>query len=380
MNKIKATFFIALFLVLTSCVKDVYLDPIDLPDVLTSEVIRVDKFSENEFFSVTNTGLYLQFDENDYVEYYSSDYADWTTFDWQQAKLSYQDGILLVSNGSKYILVSRNSIKSDEFDNSSLMLRPSSIISPSGVPLHVGFGDIQVDNNNELVYVIYIEKIESNGTTKIATEMKVSAANYDAIDLVFNPQGELVITTNPIYVVSDWNGNASNFNSIEPTNGFVNYKSIMQPTVVDGVLYGYSDAPSYYQSANTMYKFDLSSQTVTEFNLRDFCSYPDAVGGAEKHLNWNESNVSMLVPSEFGYTNVNGSPMSYIYSYNLEDETCDIITIPSSSFVQSTFSINDIGCNFNSDKVYIGLSSGLYVYDKNTDETSLFINSLLSLK
>lgn len=380
MNKKLALFFVCLSLITASCVKDVYLDPIDLPDVLTSEVIRVDKFSETEFFAVTYTGLYLQFDDNDYVEYYSSDFIDWTTFQFQQAKISYRNEVLLISNGSKYILATRNSIESGEFDNSSLMLRPSSIISPTGVALHVGFGDIQVDSNNDLVYVIYIEKIGIAGTTKIATDMKVSAANYDAIDLTFNSQGDLVITTNPIYIVSDWDGSALNFSSIKPNNGFVDYKSIQEPTVFNGVIYGYSNAPSYYQSGNTMYKFDLGSQTVTKFDLREFCSYPDAVGGAEKHLNWSGSDVAMLVPSEFGYTNVNGSPMSYIYHYNLGDETCDVITIPSSSYIQSTYSINDIGYNYNSDKVYIGLGSGLYVYDKNTEETTLFINSLLSLK
>jgi hypothetical protein len=380
MNKIKSTFFIAVLLAFTSCVKDVYLDPIDLPDVLTSTVIRVDKFSGNALFSVTNSGLYLQFDDKDYVEFYSGDYSSWSYTQWQQAKIDYSNEKLLATYGSKYILLSRSGITSGDFDNSSLMIRPSSIISPTGVPFHVGYGDITVDNDDKLVYVIYLEKIEQNGTTKFATEMKVSEDNYGSIDLVFNANGDLVITTNPVFVVRDWETDASDFTAIAPSSGFTGYNSIMRPTIVDNVVYGYIDAPSTNLPANSMYKFDLSTKSVFALNQDQFCQFPESGNGILKHLDWNGTTACMLFPTDIGFVGDQGNPLSYIYQFNLKEETCESFIISSNSILQNSSSIADVGYNFDSDTAYIGLNSGLYVYDLKSNEMTLFINSLLSLK
>jgi len=380
MNKNLTLFFLGLSLIFTSCVKDVYLDPIDLPDVLTSFVIRVEKFSGNALFSATNSGLYLQFDEKDYVEFYSGDYSSWSYAQWQQAKIDYSNEKLLATYGSKYILLSRSGITSGDFDNSSLMLRPSSIISPTGVALQVGYGDITVDNNNNLVYVIYIEKIEANGTSKIATEMKVSEANYGSIDLVFNADGDLVITTNPVFIVSDWETDASDFTTIAPTTGFTEYNSIMRPTIVDNVVYGYINAPSIYLPANSMYKFDLSTKSVFALNQDQFCEFPEFGNGILKHLDWNGTAACMLFPTDIGFVGDQGNPLSYIYQFNLAEESCQSFVISSNSILQNSSAIADVGYSFKSDTAYIGLNSGLYVYDLKTNEMTLFINSLLSLK
>jgi hypothetical protein len=375
MNRLLTILILSIPLFLTSCIRDEYLDPIQLPTVVNDPVYRVDRCSENEFVAIGESGLYLQLAQNDYVEYDAEEIEYLNEQEFKEARMSYQSDNLLVTSGRKWMMVSRSGIQEGQFG---FMFRPSSILSPNGIPMHIGFGDLQENpQTGEIEYKIFIERIENGQSVRIETDMMVPNSTYGSVDVTFNNANQLVITTNPVFVLSDWDTDCEIFTTLNPSSGFVDYKTIQKPTVAGDAIYGFDVYPQPSTPIQNAIKFDLNTNQVSSFSPSLLCNYPSTAQGGVKHLGWNLENSYVHVSSNQGFTSEIGMPLSYIHELNMDSRECELIQILSTLDFQSSFDINDIAFSAGSDQVLVATDARLYIYTLSTNSTLSFVETLL---
>lgn len=365
-------------MILNSCIRDEYLDPLQVPNVVNEAVFRVDRFSEDEFAAVGESGLYLQLAPNDYVEFDAEEIVFFNEQEIKEARFSYQSEKLLIANGSKWMIVSRAGIEQGEFG---FMFRPSSMISPNGTPIHVGFGDLQ-DNpqTGGIEYKIFIERIENGEIVRIPTNMTVPNSTYGSADITFNSSNQLVISTNPVFIVSDWDAGCENFTTLSPSSGLVEYRTIQRPSIANNALYGYDVNPQSFTPIQNAIKFDLTTNEVTSFSPDLLCNYPSNNTGGVKHLAWDGEESFVHVSTNQSFTSELGTPLSYIHALNVNTRECELISILSTLDLQNGFDINDIAFSPGSDKVLIATDARLYIYSLSTNTTLSFVESLLTVE
>lgn len=375
MSRLGTVLILSISLILSSCIRDEYLDPLQVPNVVNGAIYRVDRFSENEFVAIGESGLYLQLALNDYVEFDEEEIESFTEQEIKEARFSYQSDKLLIANGSKWMIVTRNGIEQGEFG---FMFRPSTILSPNGIPIHVGFGDLQ-DNpqTGGIEYKIYIERIENGEIVRIPTDMTVPNSTYGSADITFNSSGQLVISTNPVFVLTDWDESCENFTELKPSSGFVDYRSIQKPSIANGAIYGYDVYPQSFTPIQNAIKFDLTTNEVTLFSPSLLCNYPENSTGGIKHLTWNGETSYVHVATNQAFTSELGTPLSYIHELNMNTQACELIPVLSTLDLQNGFDINDIAFTPGSDEVLIATDARLYIYTISTNTTLSFVESLL---
>lgn len=371
MNRIITLLFAVVLL--GACAKKEYLDPIQLPDVVNNEIYRTDKFSENELFAASNTGIYLQFGANDYVEYtWTQIGISLTSSEMRLADVHYANGVLYISDSLLSVVITRNN--KVVYQHAGIK-KTASAISPEGQPLLVGL--VGKDNSID-EYVLVIDKYENGTFNRVTTSIA-----YPVIPVIkqfgisFTSEGKLVIGTNPLVIIDDWTTTDGSFTRYTPMISN-SYSRLVHPNKVDNYVFGYFDFVTPNKPASIIYRFDLNSKEVIAFDINSICNASNSSALNVKHLDWNQSISYTFLNTFSNYVEI-GFPLFYIQKLDLATGSCESIEILSNELIQSCNSITDIGFVNNSNEITIGTKNGLFVYNLETKQCTKFIDQILQI-
>ncbi len=392
MNRLKyITFTIFTLLVLGSCVKEVVLKPFELPDLVQSFVRKVECFDqEKAAFIATDEGVLLLYgDEKQQVIFDASRFPELSFIDWPNSEVLYTGATetFWVIQDSIFLTFDRNKRLKIHTDRSQFNISTSNYfsytLSNNGELYRIGFykefwaGPSSGFSTDLFIGIYKFIGNENNTWEEFQTDMIIKSENVAAPNSVFTPQGDLIIATNPQFLVTNISKANTQFTLLGKVGNTFKFKTIYQPYLSsDGTVFGFDKIPDFNSPLQNILTTKINENEVQSFQIEASCAMPEFSRGIIKLVDWNENVVRLYAYSASGQPNQSIYALGYIISYNAVSGDCDVMVIESGNELTNSSLVQDMDIYGNT--VFIGTNNGLFVYDIETRAVSSYLNQLLA--
>ena len=369
---------------LTSCVKEVTLTPFELPDLVQSFVRKVECFDqESAALIATDEGVLLLFaDKKDQVIYDADLFPELNLINWEESEVLYSSATetFWVIQDSVFMNLDRSKSLTVHEDQTQFNISTSSYfdytLSNDGELYRIGFyKEIWAGSSSGFTTDLYIGIYrfignQNNTWQEFQTEMIVKSDFQTDPNSIFMPSGELLILTNPQFVVSIISQTNTEFTLLGKAGSGFSYETIYSPYISStGASYGFDKVPDINSPIQNLIVTQINENEVQSIALEHACDYPEQTQGVARMIDQKEEVARMYLPS------FSSNSLGYLLSYDVSSGSCDVLSLEPNSILNNSSSIQDLDVMDNT--VYIGTRNGLFVYDLQTRTISSYINELL---
>ncbi len=384
------TLILVLLIGTTSCVDEIDLRPFELPSLTKSTVRRVEAFElDSALFVATDEGVMLLYGDEQ-ILFDAGSYDELLEIEWTNAEVLYAPttDIFWVIADSAFLRVGRNTFDL-HYDRTNFYAPTKSYfdyaLSPDGKLYRLGYYDEVWDPNSGSFFSDYMIGIyefvgNPNNTWKeTQTDLGVNSKFLADPTFVFAENGDLIINTNPVYVVTSFNQSEVVADSISKTGSGFKFRTSYQPYLSEtGHMYGLFSEPTFLTPVVAVVDHALNEEEVRLHALDENCEMPSSSQGAVKLLDWQSDQARFFVQVFSSPQTGESEELGYIMTFDLASDQCSLRSLRSHPDLKWSEGINDL--DILEDKVYIGTREELMVYDLNTDDvTSYLFNAIENL-
>jgi hypothetical protein len=368
-------------------VKEVTLSPYQLPDLVESFIRKVECFDEhNAAFIASDQGALLLYGEEQVV-FNAKTFDELPALDWDEVEVLYAPSteIFWIISDSIYLQLGKNTY--EVYVDGTPFYGPTRayyahVLSPEGALYRIGFYKEFWDQSSGSFFSDYYLAIyrylgqPNNAWTEYQTDLTVNSPFLTTPTAVFAENGDLIINTNPTYVVRDFTGGQVNANAYPKTGDGFTFKTSYVPHIgTDDRLYGLNIEPSFYSPASDLFVSTLVDESVDRLDLDGLCTLPDGSQGIVKLIDWKGTVARFYIGYFTNNLSTETEALGYILSYNVVGGNCDLKRLVPGDKLKLSESIQDL--DVYGDEVYIGTRDGLLVYDLETDFMESYLGQLL---
>lgn len=392
MNKILHIFFVSLVLIsLSSCVKEVTLHPFELPDLVQDFVRKVECFDQEKAALIATDGgvLLIYGDEKDQVIFDVDRFPDLNSIDWADSEVLYSESTetFWVIQDSVFMTLDRSKRLNIQTDRTQFNISTSNYfdyaLSNEGELYRIGFyKELWAGSSSGFTTDLYIGLYKYIGNPnsiwqEYQTDMIVKSDNVATPNAVFTSEGNLLIATNPQFLVSRIDQLNTEFTLIGKAGASFDYETMYSPHInsSSGGLYGMDKLPDINSPLQNLLTTIVNENEVEKVSLESACQFPEFSRGIVKLIDWNGDVARFYIRSATNQINTNEVVLGYILSYNVASGNCELLDVMGNSELQSNSSVQDFDVMGNT--VYIGTRNGLFVFDLETRALNGYINQLL---
>jgi|GEM_PF-585237 len=392
MTRFKHIYYVIFtLLVLSSCVKEVTLQPFELPDLVQDFVRKVECFDqENAALIATDGGVLLLYgEEKEQVILDADRFPDLNLIDWENTEVLYSSATetFWVIQDSVFMTLDRSKRLNIHIDQTQFNISTSNyfdyVLSNEGELHRIGFyKELWAGSSSGFTTDLYIGIYKylgnlNNTWEEYQTEMIIKSDNVSDPNSVFTADGDLLIATNPQYIVSSFTKSITEFTLIGKAGASFDYETMYMPYLnsTSGRLIGLERIPDINSPLQNILTTVVNENDVQLVSLESACQFPEFSRGVVKLVDNNADVARFYIRSSSSQPNGESNVLGYLLSYDLSNSNCDLLSIQASSELPNSSSIQDIDVLGNT--VYIGTRNGLFIYDLETLAISGYINQLL---
>jgi hypothetical protein len=392
MNRFSHSFLVLICVsILPSCVKEITLDPFELPDLVQDFVRKVECFDQEKAALIATDGgvLLIYGDERDQVIYDASRFPGLNSINWADSEVLYSSATetFWVIQDSVFITLDRQKRLNIETDRTQFNISTSNYfdytLSNQGELYRIGFyKELWAGSSSGFTTDLYIGLYKylgnpNNMWQEYLTDMIVKSDNVAIPNSIFTEEGDILIATNPQFRVVKIDQQNTEFNLIGKAGDGFKYETMYLPYInqTNGNLYGMATLPEINSPLQNILTTVISENEVQRKAFDSECQFPEFSRGIVKLIDWNGEVGRFYVRSSTNQTNSNDVVLGYVLSYNAESGSCEVTSIFGNNELQSASGVQDL--DVMGKTVYIGTRNGLFVYDLETRALSGYINQLL---
>lgn len=362
---------------LTGCFEEKNLRPFIFPDLVNNTNRIVESFPEDSvLFVATDGGLLVRFKDEQYAVFPIASYPQVSFLNLEQIEVFFDkttERIVIVSDSIVMRLSRNNTLETfvDDFD----FYEPTRFyfdyaMSPDGKLYRIDYyNEIWDPNSGSFDSDYFIAIHEFTGANRalwrtIETNMTVRSNFLSSPHATFNSAGDMLIMTNPSYLVSNLNSGDIAFQSIDRA---ANFRSIIDPVWYEetGMVYGFNRDPGWFEPVDGIISVPIDQETAAFSFFSSTCEMDEPVIGAVKVLQWTPSHLVMYVQLFTNELTGIKSSLGYVYTYELNTQDCMVTAIKTDEILLPfANAINDVA--FLEQELYLGTESGLLIYNVQT--------------
>jgi hypothetical protein len=358
-----------------ACRKETTLQTIPYPELLNDEIRIAKVFPSGVVFFAGPNGFYIDFIDREDVS------IPITDFDFnanQTASMQFHltaDNTILGLNDQYLLIIKNSQFEYQRLNYLTNAVNFNQVLSPSGQLFRTDYWNTS-DALSSGKYLIRVSIYENEEWRVYKTNMGVPVQNFDLPSIAFDSDGDAYITTNPIFHLTDVEGDTLAFEKLKYSTTENGVKSIAKPQIVDQTIYGFDKT----EGPNRDYRFNFNTGQFKSRNLADnSCLVGNSIPKITNILSFeNQSSACWISTFELNYIN-NDEFLGALMIYDHMSGRCQTQTIPYNGGYPGSSNINSVDFNWTSNQLIFGTNQGAYFYDFNSNNLSPYITKVFDL-
>lgn len=387
MNRAIIYIILGLSVFLSGCFEEKNLRPFIFPDLVNNTNRLVESFPEDSvLFVATDGGLMVRFKDQQYAVFPIGSFPQVSFLNLEQIDIFFDkstEKIVIVSDSIVMRLGRNNTLETfvDDFD----FYEPTKFyfdyaMSPNGKLYRIDYyTEIWDPNSGSFDSDYFIAIHEFTGVNRalwrtVETEMSVRSNFLSSPHAAFNDNGDMLIMTNPSYIVRNLNGNSIDFEAVDRAS---NFRGMIDPVWNEDarMVYGFNRNPGWFEPVDGILSAAIDQESVTFSPFSATCNLDEPVIGAVKVLQWTPSNLVMYVQLFTNELTGVKSSVGYVYTYDLSGNDCMVTAIQTDEILLPFANgINDVA--FLEQELYFGTESGLLIYNVQTESFEPYLRRI----